>query len=117
MRRRSARRSFQRVVSGPESQIQPQIAELVQPLFRAPGPHPTRIVQAIATEPLNARGRPPVGGLARKKLQADRADFERFRMPVRKSSKASVEVAADGALWIVIVITLVGRHSPIKRLL
>src|SRR5438552_14343812 len=47
-----------------------------------------------------ARGRPAVGGLARKELQADRADFERLRMPVCKSSKASSEVAADGALWI-----------------
>ena len=38
-------------------------------------------------------------------------------MPFCKSSNASFEVAADGALWIVIVITLVGRHAPIERLL
>src|SRR5437016_2296652 len=86
-------------------------------LFRAPGPHPTLIIPAIPTEPFNARGRLAVRGLARKELQADRADFERLRMPVCKSGNASLEVAADGALWIVIVITLVGRHPPIERLL
>ena len=84
------------MASGPESQIRLQITGLAQHLFRAPGPHPTLIIPAIATEPLNARGRLAVGGLARIELQADRADFERFRMAVCKSSKASFEVAADG---------------------
>src|SRR5436309_204187 len=102
------------VAGAPESRFQPQIAALAQPLFRAPGPPPTLIIPAIATEPLKARGRLAVGGLARKELQADRADFERFRVPVCKSGKASVDVAADGALGIVIVPTLVGRHASIE---
>ena len=38
-------------------------------------------------------------------------------MPVCKSSHASFDVAPDGALWIVIVVTLVGGHAPIERLL
>src|SRR5437667_4027796 len=117
MRRRSTPWSFQIVENDPEPQIQTQIAGLAQPLFRAPGPHPTLIIPAIPTEPFSARGRLAVRGLARKELPTDHADFERLRMPVRKSSHPSFEVAPGGALWIVIVITQVGGHAPIERLL
>ena len=50
-------------------------------------------------------------------LQAEHADLERLRVAIRKPSLASLEVAADRTLGIVIVITLVGGYAPIERLL
>src|SRR5437870_4290635 len=81
------------------------------------GPHPAFIEQTIAAEPLKAGG-----GLASRRftgivLQTDHADLDRLRVSIRKPSLASLEMAADRTLGIVIVITLVGGYAPIERLL
>ena len=86
--------------------------------LRAPGPHPARIIQAIAAQPLRTGG-----ALARPGFCP-----ERYCRPISLTLSARTCPSAnpathrftcrgDRSLWVVVVPRLVRRHAPIKRLL